>query len=89
MAYTNRGKTSSTRGIVAKNQNLSKRDCCTLNRVVSVNHTTAAPEVTAEHNIHHEDPVSTKNSFRELHRSSSHSRATAAKPLIAENCAEM
>jgi len=60
-----------------------------LKRIVSINYTSAASKVTAEHNIHHEDPVSTKNSLRELHRFSSHSRAAAAKPLIAENCAEM
>jgi hypothetical protein len=30
-----------------------------------------------------------QKSLRELHRSSSHSRATVYKPLIAENCAEM
>jgi len=46
-AYINHGKTS------------AERDCQTLKRVVFKNHSNAA-EVTAELNIHLEDPVSTK-----------------------------
>jgi hypothetical protein len=37
-----------------------ERDCQTLKRIMSKNQSTTAAEVTAELNIHLEDPVSTK-----------------------------
>jgi len=48
------------RGIVGAKPKLSERDCLTLKRIVSKNHRTTAAKVTAELNIHIEDPVSTK-----------------------------
>jgi len=48
------------RGIVAAKPKLSERDCHVLKRIVSKNHKTTAAKVTAEPNIHLEDPVSTK-----------------------------
>jgi hypothetical protein len=52
---------------------------------VSKNRGTAAAKVTAELNIHFEDPVSTKMVQCELHKSIIHSTAAIAKPLITEN----
>jgi hypothetical protein len=43
--------------------------------------------VTAELNIHREDPISTKTVRRELHKSNIHGRAAVAKPLITERVA--
>jgi hypothetical protein len=45
--------------------------------------------VTAELNIHIENPVSTKTVRRELHKSNIHGRAAIAKPLITESNAQM
>jgi hypothetical protein len=45
--------------------------------------------VTAELNIHLQDPVSTKTVQRELHKSNIHGRAVIAKPLITESNAQM
>jgi hypothetical protein len=42
-------------------------------------HKTTAAQVTAELNIHLEDPVSTKNVQRELHKSNIYGRAAIAK----------
>jgi len=55
---------------------------------VSKNHGTTAVNLTAELNIHLEDPVFTKTVRRELHQSNIHSRVAIAKPLIAENNAK-
>jgi len=41
--------------------------------------------VTTEHNIHLEDPVSTKTVQREPHKSNNYGKATIAKHLITEN----
>jgi hypothetical protein len=57
-------------------------------RAVSTNHTITTAQVTAELSILLEDPISTKT-VRELHKSSIHSRAAIAKPLITENNAQM
>jgi len=53
-AYTNRGKTSSSKTNGGRKSKLSARD------IVSENHRTSAAKVTAELNIRLEDPVSTK-----------------------------
>jgi hypothetical protein len=53
------------------------------------NHRTTAALVTAELNIHHKDPVSTKTVQRQLHNSNIHGRAAIAKPLITESNAQM
>jgi hypothetical protein len=67
---------------------LTERDHLTLRRIVSKNHTTAA-QVTAELNIHLENPVSTKTVQCELHKSNIHSRAATAKTLIIKSNAQM
>jgi hypothetical protein len=54
------------------------RDRRTLRRIVSKSHRTTAAQVTAELNIHLEDPVSTNNFWRELHKSDIHFRAATA-----------
>jgi len=59
-AYTNHGNSSSAKRNSGQKKKLSKRDHCTLKRIVSNNHRTAAAKVTAELNIHLEDFVSTK-----------------------------
>jgi hypothetical protein len=59
-AYTNRGKTTSTKRKSVGKSALTERDCYTLRTIVSKNRRTAAVQVTAELNIHLEDPVSTK-----------------------------
>jgi hypothetical protein len=45
--------------------------------------------MTAELNIHLEDPVSTKTDRNELHKSNIHGRAAIAKHLITESNAQM
>jgi hypothetical protein len=52
---------------------------------VSKNHLTAAEKVTAELNVHLEDPVSTKRVRRKFHRSTIHGRSAIANSLITEN----
>jgi hypothetical protein len=47
------------RGIVAAKPKLSERACHTLKRIVFKNLRTAAAKLTAELNVHSEDPVST------------------------------
>jgi hypothetical protein len=42
------------------NSTLTEKDCHTLRRIVSKDHTSTAAQVTTELNIHPEDPVSTK-----------------------------
>jgi hypothetical protein len=59
-----------------------------LRRTVLKNYIITAAQVIAELSIHLEDPVSTKNVPHELHRSSIHSRATIAQPLITESNAQ-
>jgi hypothetical protein len=51
--------------------------------------TTTAAQVTAELDIHLEDPVSTKSVQHELHKSNIHGRAAIAKPLITESNSQM
>jgi len=55
-AHTNRGKASSPERNGGRNPKLIERDRRTLKRIASKNHSTAA-RVTAELNIHREDPV--------------------------------
>jgi hypothetical protein len=45
--------------------------------------------VTAELNVHLENPVSTKTVRREIYKSNIHGRASIAKPLITESSAQM
>jgi hypothetical protein len=59
-AYMNRGKTASAKRKSWRKSTFIERDCRALRRIVSKNHTTTAAQVTADLNIHLEDPVSTK-----------------------------
>jgi hypothetical protein len=68
---------------------MTERDLRTLRRTVWKNHKTTTAQVTAELNIHLEDPVSTKSVGRELHKSNIHGRAATAKPRITETNAQM
>jgi hypothetical protein len=52
---------------------------------VSKNHRRTAAKVTAELNIHLEDPVPTKTFQQELHKYDICGRASIAEPLITEN----
>jgi hypothetical protein len=60
-----------------------------MRRIFPENHTTVVAQVTAELNIHPEEPVYTKTVQCELHKSNIHSRAATAKPLIIERNAQM
>jgi hypothetical protein len=59
-AYTNCGKTTSANREQWAKINTDRKRSPTL-RIVSKNHATTAAQVTAEMNIHLEDPVSAKN----------------------------
>jgi hypothetical protein len=60
-----------------------------LRRILSKNLRTTAAQVTAELNIHPEDPVSTKTVRLQLHKSNIHGRAVIAKPPITGSNAQM
>jgi hypothetical protein len=55
-----------------------------LKRIGSKNHRNAAAKVTAELNVHLEDPVSTTRVRGKIHRSNIHRRSAIATPLITE-----
>jgi len=59
-AYTNHGKTYSAKRNSDQKPKLCETDHYVMKRIVSKNHSTNAAEVTAEFNIHREEPVSTK-----------------------------
>jgi transposase len=61
VAYTNHGKTASAKRNSGQKSTLMERDCRTLRRIVSKNHTATAAQV-KELNIHLEEPISTKTS---------------------------
>jgi transposase len=84
-AHTNYGKTLSPKRNSGRNPKRSEGYRRTLERIVSKNHRTAAPNVTAELNTHLEDPLSTKTVRQEFHKSNIHGRAAIAKILITEN----
>jgi transposase len=88
LAYMNHGKTSAKRNSGRKST-LTNTGSRALRRIISKNHTTTAAQVTAELNIHLEDPVSTKSVQCELHKSNIHGRASIAKPLITESNAQV
>jgi transposase len=88
-AYTNHGKTTSAKRKSWRNSTVTERDCRTLRRIVSKIHTNTTAQVTAELNIHLEDPVSTKTVRRELHKSNIHDRAAIVKPQITESNVQM
>jgi hypothetical protein len=85
-AYINHGKTSLKRNS-GRESTLKQKDHRKL-RIVSKNNIITA-QVTAELNIHLEDPVSTKTVRHELHKSNIHDRAAIAKPPITERNAQM
>jgi predicted transcriptional regulator len=84
-AYTNHGKTKSTKRNSGQKSTRTERDGRTLRRTVSKNHRTTAAQVKAELNIHPGDPVSTKTVQHELHKSNIHGRAAFAEALISES----
>jgi hypothetical protein len=68
---------------------LTEKDRHLSRSTVSKNHRTTGAQVTAEVNIHFEDPVSRKTVLCELHKSNIHSMAAIAKPLISESNDQM
>jgi hypothetical protein len=76
-ACTNHEKISAKRNSGRKST-LTERKSRTLRRIISKNQRTPAAQVTAELNIHLEDPVSTKTVRRELHKSNISGRAAIA-----------
>jgi transposase len=73
LAYMNHGETTSAKRNSGRKTQLTE----TMRRVVSKKkkqHITTAAQVTAELNIHLEDPVSTKTVRRELHKSDTNPR---------------
>jgi hypothetical protein len=88
-AYTNHVKTTSVKSNNGWKSTLTEWEHCTLKRLVLKNHTTTAAQVTAELNIHLEDPVPTKTVWHELHKSNIHGKAATAKPMITESNAQM
>ena len=62
MTYTNHGRTSSAKRNSGRKANLRERDCCTLKRIVSINHRSTAAKVTAKLNIRLEERFN-KNSL--------------------------
>jgi hypothetical protein len=89
LAYmTHHGKISAKRKSGQKST-LPERDRHTSRSTVSKNHRTTGAQVSAELNIHPEDPVSTKTVLCELHKSNIHSTAAIAKPLISETNDQM
>ena len=87
MAYTNH-RTSSAERNTGRKPKLTERDHDTLNRIVSIYQRRTAAKVTAELNIHLQDPVSTKKFQQELHKSNIHGTATTVQPLITDNSAK-
>jgi len=70
MTYTNHGRTSSAKRNSGRKPKLSKMDCRTLKRIVSINHRSTVAKVTAEINIHLE-AVSTKQSDKSFTKTTS------------------
>jgi transposase len=68
-AYLNHGKAISAKRSSGRKSTLTERDRHTLRRIVSKNHGTTGAQVTAELNIHLDDPVSTKTVQCKLHKS--------------------
>jgi DUF4097 and DUF4098 domain-containing protein YvlB len=89
-AYTNHGKNISEEEQWAKINIDRKRSSC-IEKNCFEKSRTIATQVTAELNIHLEDPVSTKTVRGELHTSNIHGRgrAATAKPLITESSAQL
>jgi transposase len=71
MAYTDHGETSSAERNSGRQPKQSEGDRCTLQRIVSKIHRTAAANVTAELNIHMEDRYH-KNSPTRPHKFNTH-----------------
>jgi hypothetical protein len=59
-AYMNHVKKTSVKSNNGQKSTLTERDHCTMRRTVSKNHIITAAQVTAELNIHLEDPISTQ-----------------------------
>jgi hypothetical protein len=82
LAYMKQWKPISAKKNSECKATLTERDHLRMKRIVSKNHTTTAAQVTAELNIHLDDPVSTKTVQHELQNSSIHDKSSIAKPLI-------
>jgi hypothetical protein len=89
LAYMNHRKTTSAKRNSGQESTLTERGYLTLRRIVLKNHRTNAAQVTAEHNIRLEDPVSTKTVRHDLHKSSIHGRAAIGEPPITESSAQI
>jgi hypothetical protein len=89
LAYTNQRKTTSVKGNSGRKSALAERDRHTLRRIILKNHRITAAQVTAELNIHLEEPVPTKTVQPKLHRSNIHVKTVIVKPLISESNAQM
>jgi transposase len=87
-SYTIHRKTRSAKRNSGRKSTVTGRDYRKLS-IISKTHTTTAAQVTAELNIHFEDPISTKTVRRELHKSNIHSRAATAETLITETNDQM
>jgi transposase len=83
--YANHGTTLTAKRNRGQKPRISERDCHTLKITASKFHRTTAENVQAELNIHFEDPASTKTVQKQLHKSTIHSTAATATPLITEN----
>jgi hypothetical protein len=88
-ANMNQGKTTSAKRNNGQKTTLTEEDRRTLRRIVSKNRINTAVQLTAELNIHLDDPVPPQTVRRELHKSNIHGRAAIAKPLITESNAQM
>jgi hypothetical protein len=88
LACTNQRKTTSVKRNSGQKLTLAERDRHAL-RIVLKNHRITVAQVTAELNIHLEDPVSTKTVHHKLHKSNIHGTAAIAKPLITESNTQM
>ena len=64
MTHTSHWRTSSAKRNSGQKRKLSERDCCTLKRIVSINHRSIAAKVTVELNIHLEDHFRKNNPMR-------------------------
>jgi hypothetical protein len=89
LAHTNHGKTTSVKRSSGRKSTLTEQNYHTLRRIVLEKHRTVASQVTAELNIHLENPGSTETGQYELHKSNIHGKAAIAKPLITESNTQM
>ncbi|MGH0124239.1 UNVERIFIED_CONTAM: hypothetical protein FKN15_053501 [Acipenser sinensis] len=73
LAWNSEGKTSSAKGNSGRKRILQNRDSRPLIRSARQNRRATADQLTANFNLGHEQPVSSKTVHRELHRAGYHS----------------